>query len=1229
MLSVLVLLILMEIFNQVHNNSGRNQHPVGILKTPQPIMYSDSVKPMCIAEAPLPDEHVCILGVVTKGGLMTLRHVQMLYESDCQELAQGLSSYLCAKVKEIDAEVGETFGLDPSLDIYPFVAPLEFDISGVQSGSLETPLFCLTNEHPTWSVYGFAMNAYDVTDPESPILFSDVSSDLKAIKQHSDVTYQEWVQSINTKHNDLKLSQKMNTIFSIFLISVGAISALAQELETLDISESTPILTPFNETTESLVCDNEQSMTRTVRKILLTEQKVEITEDINPMDALFVMKQLNSYVNKHVKGKTYYKMTRVIKAEKCNAPESDIHLKEGESDEKCKIRTGAEVVDCIWTGRLTRTTVVESQGLICSHYMRRVLLSEMHLQWDDKMLAYAPPEFSAEFNDFPHDNFDPSENKSLAQFNKMDHSVDRRSMIRPYKVKNGRPLCPIGRTGFQGRGKHPRWGPNFVLAVIIDRKEGDFLDILSTTTAEGPFSFPTFYVDDYSKAGIEAKLKEIIITSKPTNGFSEEEIHSLVKMAMKDALLVKMGFVPDARNTDNAWAEAIAVQISDPKQQHIGKIEFESETKSGTVEWRMLDEESQSDLRKYVQRYIEKNKLTEINKSSKKAFLGRVLTFMKKHILAAYFSTWIVLVGAAAFSLCTGIFAPTIALVAVEVGLFILAIILQQKHAFSHIYYNISAENRNLKFSQKMNFTLSVLLISVAAFSALAHELETLDISGSTSISTLLNDTSKSPVCVNPQPIEQTVGKMLLTEQKVEITEDLNSADALVAMKQLNSYVNKHVKGKTYYKITKVIKAEKCNAPESNIHVLEIEIRKTTCKRKDLEEGESDDKCHVRTGAEVVDCLWTGRLIGTTVAESQGLICSYGPYNFFKQNEFLCPLLKYDDTDMRRVDISSRHWKWENKLFAYAPPDFSAEFEDIPYDDFDPSEYKSLAKFNKMDQSVRNGRPLCPIGRTGLQGRGKLPRWGPNFVLAVVVDSGVGHVVDILSTTTAEGPFSIPTFFIDDYSKEGIEAKLEEIIIASKPTNGFSRMEIHSLVKTAMKNALIVKQGFTPDSRNTDNAWTETIAVQISDPMKQHIGKLKFESQAKHNTVEWRTVDEKSQSELRNYVERSIGEARFNEVVNKSDMKSSLKNIITALTGYTLRGLRFIGGRMRWNTYTSNCSNLCYNRLGNFCNTAAEEEAKIKLNKIQINSYGNCLQLKSEKNSNIENVVINATNVLK
>ncbi|KAL1229417.1 Arginine--tRNA ligase [Trichinella spiralis] len=49
--------------------------------------------------------------------------------------------------------------MDPELDIYPFSAPLDFDINGVKAGSLETPLFCLTNEHPTcdavlWKSHG-------------------------------------------------------------------------------------------------------------------------------------------------------------------------------------------------------------------------------------------------------------------------------------------------------------------------------------------------------------------------------------------------------------------------------------------------------------------------------------------------------------------------------------------------------------------------------------------------------------------------------------------------------------------------------------------------------------------------------------------------------------------------------------------------------------------------------------------------------------------------------------------------------------------------------------------------------------------------------------------------------------------------------------------------------------------------------------------------------------------
>ncbi|KRZ11376.1 ADP-ribose pyrophosphatase, mitochondrial [Trichinella zimbabwensis] len=474
-----------------------------------------------------------------------------------------------------------------------------------------------------------------------------------------------------------------------------------------------------------------------------------------------------------------------------------------------------------------------------------------------------------------------------------------------------------------------------------------------------------------------------------------------------------------------------------------------------------------------------------------------------------------------------------------------------------------------------MNTTLLILTLSVATLSALAEELETLDVSEIQYESTLLNQTVQSPVCASAKSNLGTIGKILLTEPKIERTEDLDPVDALVVMKQLTSYVNQHMQGRSHYRMTKVIKAEKCNAAESDIHVLEIEIRKTTCKRKDISPAESDEKCQIRTDVEVVDCIWTGRLKGTTVVENQGLICGDGRYNFFMEEESLCPLLKYDNTDMRRVLISETHLKWDKTLFAYAPLDFSAEFaDDFPHDSFVPSAKNSFAKFNKMDKTVdrrsigipytiKDGRPLCPDGRTGFQGRGKHPRWGPNFVLAVIVDRGEGESVDILSTSTAEAPFSIPTFYVDNYTKAGIEAKLEEIIVASKPKEAHSEEEIRALVKAAMQDALLIKQGFTPDARNTDNAWAETIALQISDPERQHLGKLHFTSK-QHGTVEWRVLDEQAKSDLKKYLEDAMEESNFNEMLKINDKKKAYKKLLTNLTYkvstfYFATGLALVG----------------------------------------------------------------------
>ena len=55
-------------------------------------------------------------------------------------------------------------------------------------------------------------------------------------------------------------------------------------------------------------------------------------------------------------------------------------------------------------------------------------------------------------------------------------TIDRQSWIRNednqhvvYRLDNGIPLNPLGRTGLRGKGSLPRWGPNHYVALIITR----------------------------------------------------------------------------------------------------------------------------------------------------------------------------------------------------------------------------------------------------------------------------------------------------------------------------------------------------------------------------------------------------------------------------------------------------------------------------------------------------------------------------------------------------------------------------------------------------------------------------------------------------------------------------------------------------------------------------------------------------------------------------------------
>ncbi|KRZ82283.1 hypothetical protein T08_7071, partial [Trichinella sp. T8] len=137
---------------------------------------------------------------------------------------------------------------------------------------------------------------------------------------------------------------------------------------------------------------------------------------------------------------------------------------------------------------------------------------------------------------------------------------------------------------------------------------------------------------------------------------------TISEFAMKKSLMVKLGFTPDALNTDNAWMETLLVQIKDKKKKHIGKVDLKSSTSKG-MEWKKIDNERKQSLISTLKSIVGDENLNETSlkiKDSKKD----LKTLLKAIKYGSYYGTAIsglVLVGAWITVACTGAVVPVAA----------------------------------------------------------------------------------------------------------------------------------------------------------------------------------------------------------------------------------------------------------------------------------------------------------------------------------------------------------------------------------------------------------------------------------------------------------------------------------------------------------------------------------------------------------------------------------------
>uniref|UniRef100_A0A1I8IS91 G_PROTEIN_RECEP_F1_2 domain-containing protein n=1 Tax=Macrostomum lignano TaxID=282301 RepID=A0A1I8IS91_9PLAT len=181
--------------------------------------------------------------------------------------------------------------------------------------------------------------------------------------------------------------------------------------------------------------------------------------------------------------------------------------------------------------------------------------------------------------------------------------------------------------------------------------------------------------------------------------------------------------------------------------------------------------------------------------------------------------------------------------------------------------------------------------------------------------------------------------------------------------------------------------------------------------------------------------------------------------------------------------------------------------------------------------------PLNPMGRTGLKGKGLLPRWGPNNAVVIAMTrwsrapSGavihrLGHPILQVLSLFRHKQFCLPWFLTDhfdncDYDdcvpallKNFISRRLKQLLQKKD-----ARQEINAIMKGRAEQ---IFKGYMDDHLNADNAWIEAVVINVhesdnwkfSDAMLKVFSEVDSDEQARWMEVAYSTAMRSSHCEI-------------------------------------------------------------------------------------------------------------------
>lgn len=260
--------------------------------------------------------------------------------------------------------------------------------------------------------------------------------------------------------------------------------------------------------------------------------------------------------------------------------------------------------------------------------IERLTIPGEKVDWSVPWPDYNPPTYTmSDMKSKPWADPDIS-NDFQPKWNQLDGKINRRSHITDYRIENGYPVNPIGRSGLRGRGCLGRWGPNHAADPIVTRWKRQGESILNHKTSGNPIlQFVAIERKDCGEWAIPGGMVDPgeVISTTLRREFCEEALNSMCLESLeKEKLEEKLnvffskgeeiyrGYVDDPRNTDNAWMETVVYLFHDDTGDIIGQFNLQAGDDAAKVQWTDIS----SDLQLYA---------------SHKDFLHKVSLKLKAH----------------------------------------------------------------------------------------------------------------------------------------------------------------------------------------------------------------------------------------------------------------------------------------------------------------------------------------------------------------------------------------------------------------------------------------------------------------------------------------------------------------------------------------------------------------------------------------------------------------------